>query len=160
MRWWMLGLSVMVGASVAQAGVLAPRRASDVVRVDGGIGSGDCSPYLGAGRQFDTVLHPDGTTEPLEVPGKRALVVTEVEILGFGGTPGDGNQVRLFVGTPANGLSLVSRREQPFDGDGRVFYVLSFTPGIVVPSGGLICMNNSDNATLTGALSGYFVKQK
>jgi len=159
MRWWLLGLSVVVGASFAHAGVLAPKRASDVVRVSGDLGSGDCSPHLGAGRQFDTVLRPDGTTEPLEVPKKRVLVVTDVEILGFGGTPGDNNQVRLFVGNPTNGLQLVSIREQRFDADGRVFYVMSFDPGVVVPSGGLICTNNSDNVTLTGTLTGYFAKQ-
>jgi hypothetical protein len=159
MRWWVLGLSVVVGASFAHAGVLAPKRASDVVRVSGDISSGDCSPYLGFGRQFDTVLHPDGTSEPLEVPKKRALVVTNVEILGFGGSTGTNDQVRLFIGTPTNGLQLVSRREQRFDADGRVFYVLSFEPGLVVPSGGLICMNDSSNVTLAGTLTGYFTKQ-
>jgi len=156
MRWWILGVSVIMGASVAQAGVLAPKRSSDVVRVAGE--TSDCPPFLTGGRKFDTVLHPDGTTEPLEVPNKRVLVVTDVEILGFGGTPGDNNQVRLFVGTEANGIQLVSRREQHFDADGRVFYVLSFSPGIVVPSGGVICMNNADNVTLVGTLTGYFAK--
>lgn len=35
-----------------------------------------------------------------------------------------------------------------------------FSPGLVVPSGGSVCVNNSDGATETGAMSGYFAKDK
>jgi hypothetical protein len=94
-----------------------------------------------------------------EIPTKAALVVTNIEVLGFGGVAGDNNQVRIFTGVdPA--LNVVARREQFFNADGRVFYVMEFDPGVVVPSGAVVCMNNSDAATLTGTLRGYLTKNR
>jgi hypothetical protein len=138
----------------AQAGVLAPRKASDLVVVEES-GSGDCP----VGTQFGSQILPDGTTRPFVIPNKRVLVVTDIEILGFGGAAGTNNQVRVFAGTPS-AVNQVLRREQRFDADGRVFYVIDLDPGFVVPSGGVVCMNNSDNVTLTGFLRGYVTRAK
>lgn len=142
----------------AQAAALEPKKASEIVRVEGGVTSNNCVNPPGA-LVFDTQLLPDGTEQPFEIPKKKVFVMTEVEILGFGGTPGDNNQVRIFTGVDFD-VNVVARREQRFDQGGRVFYVISFNPGIVVPRFGSVCVNNSDNVTNTGAMSGYFTRKR
>lgn len=111
----------------------------------------DCT---NVGKKFDTLLNADGTSEPFEIPAGMVLVINDVEILGFGITPGEQVQTRIFTGVGLN-VNSVARLETEADADGRTFDIFSFTPGVVVASGGEVCVNNSENATNSGNLRGY-----
>lgn len=115
----------------------------------------DCT---NTGSRFDTLQNPDGTEVPFEIPEGQVLVVTDIEILGFDATPGDNVQTRVFTGI---GLAVnnVSRRESVASAEGRLFDIFAFNPGIVVPSGGEICINNSGGATNSGRLRGYLAEE-
>jgi hypothetical protein len=151
---------ILLVSTAATAGTLAPRRASDLVVVEAPLFA-DCAPQLGGSSAiFNTEVRPDGTTAPLSLPPNRALVVTYVELLGFGGTPGDNNQVRLWRGTDATGLEIFSQREAYFNADGRTTFEISFPTGVVIPAAGKVCVNDSDNVTYTGRLHGYLAPAK
>jgi hypothetical protein len=144
-------LAAQTEALLASLAALAPAP-SDLVVLDAGLQSDTCANPVDAAT-FDTRLLPDGSEEPFEIPDGKILVVTDIELLGFGGPAGVNNQIRIFTGI---GLSkqIVATREATLSPDGRVFHVLQFNSGIVVPPGGEVCMNSSSNLTLTGRLRG------
>jgi hypothetical protein len=104
--------------------------------------------------KFDTRLLPDGTEAPFEIPAGQVLVVTAIELLGFGAAPGSGVQTRIFrgVGLTVNHAAI---RESVADASGRIFQIYEFNPGLVVQSGGEVCTNNNLNIVTTGFLRGY-----
>ena len=76
------------------------------------IGSPACT---NAGTKFDTRLMPDGTEAPFVIPARRVLVVTEIDILGFGAAPGAGVQTRIFRGVGME-VNIAAIRESIADG--------------------------------------------
>ena len=128
-----------------------------IVEVEAGLTSNTCGNPPQAQR-FDTALLPDGTSVEFVIPENHVLIVTEVEVLGFGGSAGDEVQTRLFRGDGVRAKS-VARRES-ISPNGRIFHIYDFNPGIVVPAGGEVCMNNNLGLTLTGFLRGYLQEQQ
>jgi hypothetical protein len=134
-------------------------RPSDVVDLDATLLSDGCTNPPGA-RTFDTRLLPDGTEEEFEIPPGQVLVVTAVEILGFGASSGANIQTRLFrtVGLQAHNAAI---RESFASSSGRIFHIYEFSPGLVVASGGQVCTNSNDpGVTLTGRLRGFLKKDR
>lgn len=112
-----------------------------------------------AGTKFDKRLQADGSEVPFEIPEKQVLVITAIEILGFGASPGALVQTRIFrgVGLTVNNVAI---RESAADAGGRIFHIYQFDPGLVVASGGEVCTNNNVGITTTGNLRGYLSKDK
>ena len=148
-----LALLWTAGAAGADIG---PRKPSEVVDVELTLGSAACT---NVGRKFDSLLAPDGSETDFAIPAKRVLVVTAIELLGFGAPAGAGVQTRIFRGV---GLSVnnVAIRESVADASGRIFHTYEFDPGVVVASGGEVCTNNNLDITTTGRLRGFFAKDK
>jgi len=144
-------LAAQTDSLLAGLAALAPAP-SELVLLKAGLTSNGCVNPPGA-TMFDTRLLPDGTDEPFTVPEGKVLVVTDIEVLGFGGPAGDNTQTRIFSGI-GFATHEVAVREAIQNADGRVYHVLQFNSGFVVPTGGEVCMNNSDNLTLTGRLRG------
>jgi hypothetical protein len=142
--------------AVAAGADIGPKKPSEVVDVALTLGSGACT---NTGTKFDTVLAPDGSQTAFTIPEKRVLVVTAIELLGFGATPGALVQTRIFrgVGLSVNGVAI---RESAADAGGRIFHTYQFDPGVVVASGGEVCTNNNLGITTTGTLRGYLTKDK
>ena len=144
---------VMAAAAHADPG---PRRASEIVDVEQGLGSDNCT---NVGRKFDTLLAPDGTESPFAIPEKRVLVITGIQILGFGAGAGQNVQTRIFRGVGAT-VNSVAIQESRADAEGRILHRYEFTPGVVVASGGEVCTNNNLGITTTGQLRGYLAKDR
>ncbi len=143
--------TVLLGGTGAAAQVLGPSAPTDIVEVMLETNSPACT---NAGTKFDTRLMPDGTEAPFVIPAGQVLVVTEIDILGFGAAPGAGVQTRIFRGVGME-VNIAAIRESIADGTGRAFHIYDFDPGIVVASGGEVCTNNNLNITTTGRLRGY-----
>lgn len=130
---------------------LEPTTPDQIVTVAQDLGSSNCT---NTGRKFDTLLAPDGTATPFSIPAGQVLVVTAVELLGFGATPGLNIQTRIFRGIGLT-VNLAAIRESLADVNGRIFHIYQLSPGVVVASGGEVCANNNSNLTTTGKLRGY-----
>jgi hypothetical protein len=154
-QWpWALALAPIVwlaATSSANAQLLGPASVADIVDVEINIASATCA---NVGAKFDTRLNPDGTQTPFDIPAGRVLVVTSIDILGFGATPGEGVQTRIFRGVGLT-VNVPAIRESTADASGRIFHIYEFDPGLVVASGGEVCTNNNLNITTTGMLHGY-----
>lgn len=148
-------MAALWAASAAHADI-GPRKPSEVVDVDLTLTSASCT---NVGTKFDTQLGPDGSEVPFAIPAKRVLVVTTIELLGFGANPGANVQTRIFrgVGLTVNGAAI---RESTADAGGRIFHIYQFDPGLVVASGGEVCTNNNLGITTTGRLRGFLTKDK
>lgn len=147
-----LASAALLGGTEATAQALGPQAAADIVELVLETNSAACT---NTGTKFDTRLMPDGTSIPFDIPAGQVLVVTEIELLGFGAAPGSGLQTRIFRGIGL-AVNLAAIRESIADGTGRAFHFFEFNPGIVVASGGEVCTNNNLNITTTGRLRGYF----
>jgi hypothetical protein len=148
-------IGAVLAASAARAQIGA-RKPSEVVDVDLQLGSAACT---NVGTKFDTRLASDGSEVPFAIPEKQVLVVTTIEILGFGATPGASVQTRIFrgVGLQVNNVAI---RESSADAGGRIFHIYQFDPGMIVASGGEVCTNNNLGITTTGRLRGYLAKDR
>jgi hypothetical protein len=143
----------------ANAGSLAPKKASDLVTIgSSGTGCGTAS----AGWKFDQVLNPDGTTSALTTPPGMVLIVTSYQldlqqlstfsdvigiIIGNGGPYGDGG---IWRAVNLNG-SGVDRIEMNAGNSG----------GLVVK--GPICVETLNGPTqiyVNGSFQGFFAKDK
>ena len=156
-------LGVLVAAGARAAGPLAPTRATDIVTLAASFEPPGCSGGS-SGARLDTRVTPEGTYEPLVIPPKRVLVLTEL---------------RWFVVTTANvevaaglrpgpetggfsGLVLPSARS---DANGHAGGEAKLEPGLVVRNPADLCVRLSPSSggvvapgNLTGA--GYFAKDK
>jgi hypothetical protein len=151
-----LGVGILLAATpFAGAQGLGPATPADVVDVVVETDSGSCA---NVGTKFDTRLLADGSEAPFVIPAGQVLVVSQIELLGFGAAPGDGVQTRIFRGVGFN-VNLAAVRESIADGSGRVFQIYQFEPGLVVASGGEVCTNNNLNITTTGFLRGYLAPE-
>jgi hypothetical protein len=149
-------LTMVLTASATHAQSLGTIRPSQVVTLDLNLGSANCA---NTGKKFDTLLASDGTEAPFVIPSGQVLVITGIDLLGFGASPGALIQTRIFRGIGFD-VNEVAIRESIADSNGRIFHTYQFTPGVVVASGGEVCTNNNANITTTGSLRGFLVRGK
>lgn len=143
--------AALLASWAAHAQTLGPQKPSQVVDVALELGAADCT---NVGKKFDTLLGADGSQKAFAIPQGQVLVVTAIELLGFGANPGAQVQTRIFrgVGQTVNNVAI---RESVADPSGRIFQIYEFSPGMVVASGGEVCTNNNLNITVSGRLRGY-----
>jgi hypothetical protein len=148
-------LAVLAALFAADVRAIAPAKPSDVVDVELRLFAGDNCSLPVFGGKFDTRLQPNGSQAAFTIPPGRVLVVTAIELLGFGASPGTLVQTRIFrgAGSVANHVAI---RESHADAGGRIFHIYEFDPGLVVASGGEVCTNhNLFDFTTVGYLRGF-----
>jgi hypothetical protein len=142
--------------SLPAAAEIGPKRASDVVHA---FASGAGCPLGVAGQGFDTRLLPQGTTEALQITGKRVLVVRRMDLGTSGGTPGAQLIVSALGGLPGAAASYAAR-SLTLDASGAGRLVIEFPIGFVVPAGGFVCVSNSGTKEFGGYIEGYYAPAK
>jgi hypothetical protein len=149
-------LCLLSALSMPAAAEIGPKRASDVVHA---FASGAGCPLGVTGEVFDTRLLPQGTTEPLQITGKRVLVVRRMDLGTSGGTPGAQLIVSALGGLPGAAASYAARA-LTLDASGAAKVVIEFPIGFVVPAGGFACVSNSGGEDFGGYIEGYFAPAK
>lgn len=132
-----LALCCLVSSS-AHAGVLGPRKPSDLVTL---ITNGStCSPI--SFLRMDTQIHADGTSSPFSIPAGEVLVLTGVDWDEGGASGGVDNLVLALLGADYS-VAAISTGPIGANGYGGASTPLS---GIVVKPGTSICVTlNSPN---------------
>jgi hypothetical protein len=149
-------LAMVFTASATQAQNLGTIKPSQVVTLELNLSSANCT---NTGVKFDTLLASDGTERPFVIPAGQVLVITGIDLLGFGASSGALVQTRIFRGIGLD-VNLVAIRESSANSSGRIFHTYEFSPGVVVASGGEVCTNNNTNITTTGSLRGFLTKAR
>ena len=115
---------------------------------------GACPPLNGPAGIFDTILASDGTRSAFSIPAGKVLVITAVDLLGFGVAGNAGIQTRLWRGQ--HSIEIFSIRESLATSAGRIFHRYVFPSGVEVANSGKVCTNANDNDLVTsGFLYGY-----
>jgi hypothetical protein len=151
-RLAVLVLGVLV-PGFAQGAALAPARASDLVTLVP-TGKIDCAS---GGKQLDTRLLADGTTEPFAIPAKQVLVVTSFDYRIPTTEPaGSSFGVGLVLQTPTLGYPLLFGAAFA-DSNNFATGSVAASAGIAVKPGSALCISG-DNPY--GVVHGYFAKDK
>jgi hypothetical protein len=134
----------------AAAVALEPSRASDLVTLLAD-DSADC-PI--AGFVFDTRVLADGSQVPFTIPPKRVLVITGVDFVRNGVTPGAGTTG--LVSQQPTGAVLASpllQADGVADVNGFIAGSAVAGPGVAVRGGAPLCIAGADAAVLRGFLA-------
>jgi hypothetical protein len=162
MRTVALCVLALLAAPPAQAGVVGPARPSDVVMLAASYDPPTCAGGA-TGTRLDTRLTADGTYEPLVLPTKRVLILTELRWVLQ--TVANENVTATLRNGPTTGgfVGLVIPGAQS-GASGRAVGEAKFDPGIVVRNPAELCvtLNANGSSTAPGNLSGsgYFAKDK
>jgi len=151
----LLSLSTLVALALtgpAAAGPLAPARASDVVTV---YTNGAPCPIVGVA--FDTIVLPDGTSQPFSIPPKRVLVVTSLDWNVTSGSPGVAAAPVLSLQTGGGGLPIL-QGSGVTDSNGTAAGTVTASTGVVVRSGPQLCLVGGVGPA--GLIHGFFAKDK
>ena len=129
---------------------------SQLVALRGPLATEGACPSLAAlSLNFNTILNSDGSSGAFTIPAGTVLVITAVDVFGFGVGANASIQTRLFRGGSA-GMDIVARRESEANAAGRIYHRYEFPSGLEVNSAGRVCVNANDNDLgFSGFLYGY-----
>lgn len=151
-RGILAAVGVLSAATLAQAGPLAPTRASQLVTLHSSVTGGACGAL---GKSVDSRVMPDGSVEiGFAIPPKQVLVVTSLEWTVQGADPSEVSQVSLG----ASGARFF-RGGALADGAGAAAGTANFFH--VIRAGTTICLtSSSDIDGLEGTLHGFLAKDR
>jgi hypothetical protein len=160
LRWFIvsLGLSPCLLA-VAQAGVLAPTKASQVLTVNAS-GLTSCPSGGSSSLAFDQVVLGDLSSFPaFTIPPGQVFVVTGLEwrIIGAPAGSTTGATLRLDGNSTIGMVFFDTMNAGPDGGSGRAVAV----PNVIVKPGITICLLIGGNGSaMSGLLHGFFARDK
>ena len=156
-------LAVFAAAAAHAAGPLAPTRPSDIVTLAASFDPPGCTGG-GTGTRLDTIVTPEGTYVPLQVPPKRVLVITEIRWIADIAANEEASAV-VRPGPEQKGFIGVVLPGARADANGRVNGEAKLSPGLVVRNPADLCVRvfgsgggSAAPGNLTGA--GFFAKDK
>src|SRR5262245_33683038 len=126
-------LLLLVPLTTSAAGGLAPKKPSDIVKVNQ---SGQPCPF--GGFVLDNQQFPNGENAVFAIPDGKVLIVTGVTWSATSGTPGA--PVVGLISSQGQGVSLVSHHySSPAFARGGAVLKTELTPQLVVAPGRLLC---------------------
>jgi hypothetical protein len=160
MRTWKaaLGLALLL-ALPAHAGVIGPKRPSDLVNVIAlsGLSGMTCS---GLALAFDTRVTADGDRVPFAIPPGQVFVVTGLEWDTYGGSATKQVIASVVMNKPAVCDNTFAGSSAVPDATGGAAGNITFPTGIAIRPGielGLFALNG---IPYRGKLTGYFTADK
>jgi len=152
MRRFLTLIALVLLAPVPALGLLGPTKGSQLVTLEA---SAPC-PYTARAnaRVLNTVVGPDGSTQPLVIPPKRLLVLTDASLSAANQPAGDVMAFQLLVGAPGTTGELVDFRFEDVRSSGIATIAFPESNGIPVRAGSVVCV---DAANLTHGGSVVFI---
>lgn len=146
-------LLLLVPLTASAAGGLAPKKASEIVRINQ---TGSLCPL--SGYVLDDRQLPNGESVPFTIPAGKVLIVTGVTWSATSGTPGAPVIGVLSSQTPQ---SLVSHHYSAatFASDGSVLQSV-LTPPVVIGAGRSICFYVTAGNFNAASINGFLASDK
>jgi hypothetical protein len=150
-------LAGLLAAPASLALAFGPRTPSQIVDVSLGVRNRRQPACRENDQIFDKVLRPDGSEAPFSIPDGQVLVITAIELRGFARNPGEVVTTFIHRDFGDHGNHVATRISRADFGH-HYFHIYQFNPGVVVASGGRVCVEFGDSESsdsLTGHLRGF-----
>jgi hypothetical protein len=150
-------------AAPALAGLPAKLKPSGIVRVATVDGADLCTARASNSNEVDTLLKPDGTTEPFTIPAGKVFVVTGINYSGSGTV---GQASLLFVSllnraAATTTLHIAHTASHAMEADGPLAVSEDLAVPIVVSPGAAMCSQSFGDAPVSRlVLEGYLTKDR
>ena len=156
-------LSLLALAAPVAAAAVGSTKPSQLVMA---YGTAD-APAVCAGTPFsrvDRIGSPDGSSSTFAIPPKSVFVITDLEVTGSGGTPGQLVVVSILAVDPANPptpgvIGAHASASGVADPIGNFHGTATIPNGLVVKSPAQLCYTDSVGA-VSVTTHGYFAKDK